>query len=138
MSARSRKRVIAGLSVIFALAMLPDSALAKKKPAWVEHPERSYPRAEYMFGVGSGKDYEGAKAAATADLSTQFISVIIQTIKTYDSLKESLGKPIEEMSAIEVESKLDTSGAFEGIETRERFCCKSGKHYVLVVLETVT
>ena len=127
--------IITGLAISVGLTLLPGCVAAKGLPDWVEKPEKNYSRAEYMFGVGMGKTAEDAKVAAVGDLSQQFISNIVQVIKSNKSLATSMGKPIEDMDEIEVKTKLSTSGAFEGIETRERFCCKSRNHHVLVALE---
>jgi hypothetical protein len=134
MSSVSTRLVSAILLGVLGAVLLSSCATAGSKPKWVEHPDNFYPRSKFLVGVGQGDSYEAAKAKAVADVSSEIASVVFQAIKSKSSMVDDNGD-VKFKSETDVETALKTSGAFEGIETRERWCCKSGDHFVLVVMD---
>lgn len=118
----------------FLLVVSAACATAGAQPDWIEHPERFYDGDDYMVGVGEGEDLEAAKSKALGDIASQFESQVKQVVKIQQRLEEQ-GDMVVDSSTTDVDTELITSGNFEGIETREKWCCRKDNHYVLVVLD---
>jgi hypothetical protein len=137
------KILFAAALALSACAGTPTARTASSgaRPAWVEGDSARWPRAQYVTGVGSADDEDGAADRARGEISRVFSSnVIVDT--TLDETETSLtqgGKASVSFSQL-VAQKVQTASRkiLEGVEIAERWKdASSARYYALAALNKV-
>lgn len=112
---------------------------AAKTPAWVKGQDPAYPPHVYLTGVGVGKDLDGARSNARAEISRVFQTRVQQTLQeTQTEERTGVGKKWGKAASTQqsaVKTRVDTEGLLHGVEIAQTWYDKKSKnHYALAVL----
>lgn len=127
------------LSAVFAVAVCVSALFADKVPDWTSGQSRKYPGEKYLIGVGLGKDVDGARSSARAEISKIFKTRVTQSAS--DASSERLlrdGGETKSSSLAESAQNVTVSTDQEltGSEIAETWFDKKSKTwYALAVLD---
>lgn len=106
-----------------------------EKPEWIDNPNRRYPDAMYLVGLGIGDTRKDAENSAIAGISTIFQARVSVNRDLVERYQETSTSDAEFESEMKRRIAVTSNQELRNIQFRENYFAKDeARHYVLAVL----
>jgi hypothetical protein len=125
--------------ILLLIACVPAFG-APKPPAWISGRDPAYPEAKYLLGVGLGKDLDGARANARAEIARVFqsrVEQVLTDVQTERSTSKNARRGASRgTQSSELKTTVSTDDFMEGVKIVHTWNDRKSKQvYALAILD---
>lgn len=141
MKANSKRLIPSFIFVGFIAMLCSCTTLAQNSslPSWVNNPYNTYSESQYLIGVGSSNNRQGAKNQAQANLAKIFVSKVDVNETLVDEFNENVsssGRTTTQQNTLLItESDIRSNQKMKNVKIKKVYQADNGTYYALAMMD---